>query len=118
MNLNQELQKQNNRLDKYRNKLKSAQARNDREVIAQFQAEIQKISQKVDELKGQKNHHMSKKASDVQALAFNRALTKAEQADMGRLKKTVRGLVVVHPMTALGREIGVEFVTGFAPGKF
>lgn len=26
---------------------------------------------------------------------------------MGKLKKSVRGLVVVHPMTALGREMGL-----------
>jgi len=51
-------------------------------------------------------------------LAFNRPLTPAEQADMGKLKKSVRGLIVVHPLTAIGREIGVEVVTGFAPRKF
>lgn len=27
---------------------------------------------------------------------------------MGKLKKSVRGLVVVHPMTALGREMGLQ----------
>ncbi len=27
---------------------------------------------------------------------------------MGKLKKSVRGLVVVHPMTALGREMGLR----------
>jgi len=37
---------------------------------------------------------------------------------MGKLKKSVRGLVVVHPLTALGREIGVTAVTGFAPASF
>ncbi len=33
---------------------------------------------------------------------------------MGKLKKSVRGLVVVHPMTALGREMGLKEMTGFA----
>ncbi|BFO07527.1 hypothetical protein GGER_00370 [Serratia rubidaea] len=33
---------------------------------------------------------------------------------MGALKKSVRGLVVVHPMTALGREMGLKAVTGYA----
>jgi ribosome-associated protein len=37
---------------------------------------------------------------------------------MGKLKKSVRGLIVVHPLTALGRELTVEKVTGFAPKKF
>jgi len=55
---------------------------------------------------------------DIQHLPFHRALTKAEQADMGQLKKSVKGLVVVHRMTALGREMGLTEVTGFAPAKF
>lgn len=44
-------------------------------------------------------------------MPFQRAITKKEQADMGKLKKSVRGLVVVHPMTALGREMGLEEMT-------
>lgn len=54
----------------------------------------------------------------MRSLPFNRALTKAEQADMGKLKASVKGLVVVHPMTALGREMGITKVTGFAPKSF
>ena len=49
---------------------------------------------------------------------FRRAITKKEQADMGKLKKSVRGLVVVHPMTALGREMGLKEMTGFARSEF
>ena len=41
-----------------------------------------------------------------------------EQADMGTLKKVVRGIVVVHPMTALGREMGLKVVTGYAKKAF
>jgi hypothetical protein len=48
------------------------------------------------------------------SLPHRRAITKKEQADMGKLKKSVRGLVVVHPMTALGREMGLKEMTGFA----
>ena len=48
-------------------------------------------------------------------MPFRRAITKKEQADMGKLKKSVRGLVVVHPMTALGREMGLKEMTGFCP---
>lgn len=33
---------------------------------------------------------------------------------MGSLKKAVRGIEVVHPMTALGREMGLKVVTGYA----
>lgn len=32
---------------------------------------------------------------------------------MGKLKKSVRGTVVVHPMTELGREMGLKEMTGF-----
>jgi ribosome-associated protein len=41
-----------------------------------------------------------------------------EQADMGKLKKSVRGLVVVHPMTELGREMGLKEMTGFCKTAF
>ena len=41
-----------------------------------------------------------------------------EQADMGALKKSARGLIVVHPMTALGREMGLKAVTGYAKKAF
>jgi ribosome-associated protein len=46
-------------------------------------------------------------------MPHRRAITKKEQADMGKLKKSVRGLVVVHPMTELGREMGLKEMTGF-----
>ncbi|SQB40511.1 Protein of uncharacterised function (DUF2810) [Citrobacter koseri] len=36
---------------------------------------------------------------------------------MGKLKKSVRGLVVVHPMTALGREMGLKEMTGFRKNR-
>ncbi len=51
------------------------------------------------------------------SLPFRRAITKKEQADMGKLKKSVRGLVVVHPMTALGREMGPERDDRFRPQR-
>lgn len=34
------------------------------------------------------------------------------------MKKAVRGIVVVHPMTALGREMGLKEVTGYAKKAF
>lgn len=118
MNLKQELQNLGNRLDKYRSKLASAEQREDKEVIAQATRSIEKLNKKIAHVKGQQTTQLSSKGSDIKSLAFSRALTKAEQADMGKLKKSVRGLVVVHPMTALGREIQVEVVTGYAPAKF
>ena len=51
-------------------------------------------------------------------MPFSREITKKEQADMGSLKKAVRGIEVVHPMTALGREMGLKVVTGYAKKEF
>ncbi|EDU1084469.1 YibL family ribosome-associated protein [Salmonella enterica subsp. enterica serovar Hvittingfoss] len=61
---------------------------------------------------------LSKEAQKLTNLPFRRAITKKEQADMGKLKKSVRGLIVVHPMTALGREMGLKEMTGFAKSEF
>ena len=118
MNLKQELQTLNNRLDKRRSRLAAAEARSDADATAHLKSEVDKISKKITRLKGQQTRQTSSKSKGVMALAFNRPITKAEQADMGKLKKSVRGLVVVHPLTALGREIGIEVVTGYAPAKF
>ena len=56
--------------------------------------------------------------AEIARLREVRAITKKEQADMGKLKKSVRGLVVVHPMTALGREMGLQEMTGFSKTAF
>lgn len=118
MKLKQELQQLSHKLDKLRRKLAAAEQRRDQPIIQQAQHEIETISKHIDSMKSQSNQQLSSKASQITALAFNRELTKAEQADMGKLKKSVRGLMVVHPMTALGKEIGVKKMTGFAPKKF
>lgn len=118
MNLKQELQQLNNRLDKSRNKLASAEQRAEYDIVAQVKGDIEKISKKITHLKNQQVKQVSGKSKSILMLPFKRPITKAEQADMGKLKKSVRGLIVVHPMTALGREMGVAVVTGFAPAKF
>jgi ribosome-associated protein len=118
MNISQQLQKLNDRLDKYKNKLASAEQRNDRQMMAQFKHELDKANKKIASLKSQQRRQVGSEGGSIKTMAFNRVLTKAEQADMGKLKKSVRGLVVVHPLTALGREMGVEAVTGFSPVEF
>ncbi|WP_101759584.1 YibL family ribosome-associated protein [Oceanicoccus sp. KOV_DT_Chl] len=118
MNIKQELQKSNNKLDKFRVKLAAAEQRQDQLNITKFTDDITAVSKHIASLKGRLEKEVGSKSAAVKNLAFNRVLTKAEQADMGKLKKSVRGLVVVHPMTALGREMGVSAVTGFAPKKF
>jgi len=118
MNIKKSLQKLNNHLDVCKNKLASARQRNDHEKITYFQSELDKANAKITSIKQQQTHQNSSKGRSIKSLAFNRPLTQAEQADMGKLKKSVRGLIVVHPLTGIGREIGVDVVTGFAPRKF
>ena len=118
MNVTETLQTLNNRLDKCRRKLAAAQKREDEAVARQFQREIERIEKELISTKKLKERQVGGKAQEINALAFHRVLTKAEQGDMGQLKKAVKGLVVVHPLTAVGREMGVTEVTGFAPKVF
>ncbi len=118
MNLKQELQQMHDKLDKFRRKLAAAEQRGDAAVVMQFKREIAATTKRIDAIKGQQNRLLGKEGQQLKDMAFRRELTKAEQADMGKLKKSVKGLVVVHPMTKLGRDMGLEKVTGFAPKAF
>lgn len=118
VNIKQELQNINNKLDKLRRRLAKAQLVHDQPNIVNIKWELAKLEKQKLEIGGQQARQNSSKGEAIKAMPFNRALTKKEQADMGKFKKTVRGLVVVHPMTALGKEIGVTEVTGFAPKEF
>ncbi|VEA71029.1 Protein of uncharacterised function (DUF2810) [Serratia rubidaea] len=75
------------------------------ELIAQHSKEKEKLATEIERLKNVRTEKLSGEAQKLQKLPFSREITKKEQADMGALKKSVRGLVVVHPMTALGREM-------------
>ncbi|MHD0452867.1 YibL family ribosome-associated protein [Serratia nevei] len=81
------------------------------ELIAQHTKEKEKLATEIERLKNVRGEKLSK-------LPFSREITKKEQADMGALKKSARGLIVVHPMTALGREMGLKAVTGYAKKAF
>ncbi len=118
MKLKQQTQQLHNNLDKLRSKLASAKKSNDLYKYGQLQTEIAKVEKQLEASKKQQANQVNNKTSQVKALPFNRALTKQEQADMGKLKKSVKGLVVVHPLTAIGKEMGVKQVTGFAPKRF
>jgi|TARA_R110002072_G_scaffold74575_1_gene176557 ribosome-associated protein len=118
MTIKQELQRLTSKLDKSSRKLAAAKERGDRAIVLQFQVEIEALTKAIASAKNQNDREVSSKGDNIKAMAFNRELTKAEQADMGKLKKSVRGLVVVHPLTALGRELAIEKVTGFASKKF
>ncbi|MFS2221545.1 YibL family ribosome-associated protein [Pantoea sp. B65] len=88
------------------------------EKLGELLKEKDKLVAEIERLKGVREQKLSKEAAKLKQLPFSRAITKKEQADMGSLKKAVRGIVVVHPMTALGREMGLQEVTGFAKKAF
>lgn len=90
----------------------------DAEKLGELMKEKEKLVVELERLRGVREQKLSKEAQKLKQLPFSRAITKKEQANMGALKKSVRGIVVVHPMTALGREMGLQEVTGFARTTF
>ncbi|MDP2571393.1 hypothetical protein CW749_07140 [Vibrio sp. vnigr-6D03] len=118
MSLKQELQKLHNRLDNCQRKLDAAKGRGDQEMISKFVDEIEKMNKKANSMKHKQQYDMNKERKSLLDMPFSREITKAEQADMGKLKKSVKGLVVVHPTTKLGKELQLKAMTGYAPKKF
>jgi ribosome-associated protein len=118
MNVQQALQDISNRLDKARRKLAAAELREDEPIIRQFQREIRQLEKEFASVNDLKKRQVGSKADEIRAMEFCRELTKEEQADLGKLKKRVKGLVVVHPLTGLGREMGITAVMGFSEKIF
>ncbi|WP_370980381.1 YibL family ribosome-associated protein [Agaribacterium sp. ZY112] len=118
MSLKEDLQTLNNKIDKVTRKFNKAKDRADYEAAAAAQEELDKLKEQQEKLKAQKARQSSAKAEQIKEMAFHRVLTKKEQADMGKLKKAVKGLVTVHPLTALGKELGVSEMTGYADKAF
>ena len=83
-----------------------------------FTDEIEKLTKKASSVKHKQQYDMNKERKSLLDMPFSREITKAEQADMGKLKKSVKGLVVVHPMTKLGKELHLKVMTGYAPKPF
>jgi ribosome-associated protein len=118
VNVKNDLQQLNDKLDKTRRKLAAAKQRGDLVVAQQFSEEMTALSKQIASIKGLQSKQLSAQAENLRAMPFHRVLSKAEQADLGKFKKSVKGLVVVHPLTALGRELGVAAVTGYGPRAF
>ena len=55
MNLNQELQELNNKLEKFRRKLSAAEERSDTTVVLQFKKEIEALTKRIKSVSSQKN---------------------------------------------------------------
>ncbi|MEM8366657.1 YibL family ribosome-associated protein, partial [Morganella morganii] len=85
---------------------------------AELEKEKAALETDIARLKEQRSKKLSKEAQKLVDMPFKRSITKKEQADIGKLKKSVRGLIIVHPMTALGREMGLDDMTGFSKTDF
>ncbi|EPL6454706.1 MULTISPECIES: YibL family ribosome-associated protein [Providencia] len=106
------------RLDLIRHQMASMQLSNEAEKYAELEKEKATLETEIVRLKAIQNKKLSKEAQKLLEMPFKRPITKKEQADLGKLKKSVRGLVVVHPMTALGREMELDEMTGFCKSDF
>ncbi|CAM3969536.1 YibL family ribosome-associated protein [Vibrio neonatus] len=118
MSAKKEIQNLNNRIDKYKHKLAAAIERRDQSIIQQFEREMAKLEKQVAQLKHKESYDLNKERKELSDKPFSRPITKQEQADMGQLKRRVKGLVVVHPLTKLGKALRVDEVTGFADKEF
>ncbi|MCU6677968.1 YibL family ribosome-associated protein [Leclercia tamurae] len=113
-----EIKRLSDRLDLIRHQQADLSLVEAAEKYAELEKEKATLETEIERLRGVKEQKLSKEAQKLSNLPFRRAITKKEQADMGKLKKSVRGLVVVHPMTELGREMGLKEMTGFSKTEF
>jgi ribosome-associated protein len=118
MSASKDLHELNNKLDLLKRKLANAEQLGDVFNANNFKRDIGKLQRQIGSIKGLRAKQNMGRGEELKALGFSRGLTKQEQADLGKLKQSVKGLVVVHPLTALGREMALNEVTGFAPAAF
>ncbi len=116
--LKAEIKRLSDQLDSINHKSQPLLENGNVEKLGELMREKQTIEDELVRLREEHTASLSKEAQKLQKLPFQRPITKKEQADMGALKKRVRGIVVVHPMTALGREMELDAVTGFARTEF
>ncbi|MCU6668385.1 YibL family ribosome-associated protein [Enterobacteriaceae bacterium H4N4] len=113
-----EIKRLSDRLDLIRHQQADLSLVDDAEKNVELEKEMATLETEIERLRGVKSQKLSKEAQKLADLPFRRAITKKEQADMGKLKKSVRGLVIVHPMTELGREMDLKEMTGFSKTAF
>jgi len=113
-----EIKRLSDRLDAIRHQQADMSLVTEAEKYAELEKEKATLEIEIVRLQAVRNQKLSKEAQKLLSLPFRRTITKKEQADMGKLKKAVRGLVIVHPMTALGREMELKEMTGFSRTDF
>ncbi|TDQ22357.1 ribosome-associated protein [Raoultella sp. BIGb0149] len=113
-----EIKRLSDRLDAIRHQQADMSLVEAADKYAELDKEKETIEAEIMRLRDVQGQKLSKEAQKLMSLPHRRAITKKEQADMGKLKKSVRGLVIVHPMTALGREMKLTEMTGFSKIAF
>jgi len=113
-----EIKRLSDRLDAIRHQQAELSLVDAAEKYAELEKEKTTLETEIARLRDQYSQKLSKEAQKLTKMRYSRPITKKEQADLGKLKKSVRGIVVVHPMTALGREMGLDAMTGFANTEF
>ena len=113
-----EIKRLSDRLDLSRHQMAGLSLVDSAEKYAELEKEKTTLEAEIIRLREVQGQKLSKEAQKLMSLPHRRAITKKEQADMCKLKNSVRGLVIVHPMTALGREMNLKEMTGFSKTEF
>lgn len=113
-----EIKRLSDQLDALNRKEPQLMEAGDAEKLGELLKEKETLVNEIERLRNVREQKLSDEARKLQKMPFSRVINKKEQANMGALKKSVRGLVVVHPMTALGRELGLSEMTGYAKKPF
>ncbi|STG07162.1 putative cytoplasmic protein [Escherichia coli] len=97
-----EIKRLSDRLDAIRHQQADLSLVEAADKYAELEKEKATLEAEIARLREVHSQKLSKEAQKLMKMPFQRAITKKEQADMGKLKKSVRGLVVVHPNDRAG----------------
>ena len=98
-----EIKRLSDRLDAIRHQQADLSLVEAADKYAELEKEKETLEAEIARLREVHSQKLSKEAQKLTKLPFRRAITKKEQADMGKLKKSVRGLIVVHSYHRLSR---------------
>ncbi|MEI8631403.1 YibL family ribosome-associated protein [Vibrio sp. PP-XX7] len=117
MSVKQEIQQLSSRLESCNHKLTAAKSRGDQAMMTKFTDDVAALTKQVTQLKNKQNYVFNKERKRLLDMPFSREITKAEQADMGKLKNQSKALWWYIPQLKSVKNF-VSVMTGFAPGPF
>ena len=112
-----EIKRLSDRLDAIRHQQAELSLVEAADKYAELEKEKATLETEIERLRSVQSQKLSKEAQKLMSLPFRRAITK-RAGRYGQAEESVRGTVVVHPMTAPGREMGLKEMTGFARSEF